>query len=109
MRPLLDHLLTAGRIYDSNTVGRVGAPESVGEEDSAAAHRAVAAVLDLASVVRGLIRRADAAGEHECLAGRGCYSAAFRVTAAACVFAFGLSVYAGVRRERQSAERKRLM
>lgn len=47
--------------------------------------------------------------QHECLLGAQCYATAFRVSALGCVIALGLSVYAGMRRERKSAERRRLV
>lgn len=45
--------------------------------------------------------------KHECIIGVQCYTAAFRISAIGCVIALILSLIAGIRRERLSAERKR--
>ena len=93
--------LLFGRIYDSNTVGRVGgAPEASGVGLSADN------VVSLA--VRGLFARAGGLSDeakHDCLLGQRCYSTAFKISTAGCVLAFGLSVVAGFRRERQKRRR----
>lgn len=90
-----------GRIYDSNTVGRVGgAPEASGVGLSADN------VVSLA--MRGLFAHAGGLSDeakHDCLLGQRCYSTAFKISTAGCVLAFGLSVVAGFRRERQKRRR----
>jgi hypothetical protein len=45
--------------------------------------------------------------KNECIIGVQCYAAAFRISAIGCVIALLLSIIAGIRRERLSAERKR--
>lgn len=50
---------------------------------------------------------ANSDSKHECLIGVDCYALAFKVSALGCIVALGLSVFAGIRRQRLSSERKR--
>ncbi|KAL1408363.1 GTP-binding protein rbg1 [Vanrija albida] len=99
-----------GRVYDSNTVGRVGGPEPPTTPEVASS----VGVGHAAAFVQDISERLLAAPpgpdrKHECLLGRGCYSTAFRVSVVACLVALALSVVAGIRRERLSVERKRTL
>lgn len=100
-----------GRVYDSNTVGRVGGPEPPSTSDVASSSggvpRAAAFVQDISERLLAAPPAPDR--KHECLLGRGCYVTAFRVSVVACLVALALSLVAGVRRERLSVERKRTL
>jgi hypothetical protein len=54
-----------------------------------------------------LMRRGGLPSEHQCFDGRNCYVSSLYVTAAACLIALGLSVWAGMRDQRKTVEAKR--
>ncbi|KAG1852357.1 major facilitator superfamily domain-containing protein [Suillus tomentosus] len=54
-----------------------------------------------------LVRRGGLPSEHQCFDGRDCYVSSLYVTVTACLIALGLSVWAGMRDQRKTAEVKR--
>ncbi|WVF70375.1 hypothetical protein IAT40_005165 [Kwoniella sp. CBS 6097] len=96
--------LLFGRVYDAHTTGRIGT-----EDDVALPSDDVDAIITL----RKLLKRGGSAipddGKHDCLVGEECYGTAFKFTLLGTVVALGLSVWAGIRRERYSRERRKAM
>ncbi|OWZ30885.1 hypothetical protein C347_04031 [Cryptococcus neoformans AD2-60a] len=87
-----------GSVYDAHTVGRIGSfdPE---EAD-------VSGVMGMMDFIkRGGVTPPDD-GSHDCLVGEECYGLAFKLSFLGCILALGLSVLAGVRREKMSNERR---
>jgi len=82
-----------GRVYDSNTVGRIGLP----------------ATANLTRGLAALIKRAGTVltddDQHACLLGEKCYATAFRISGFACFIALLCSIAIGVKRERDRARR----
>jgi hypothetical protein len=54
-----------------------------------------------------LAKRADLPSNHQCFDGRDCYVSSLYVTVVACLFALGLSVWAGMRDQRKAIEAQR--
>ncbi|KAJ8588017.1 hypothetical protein M405DRAFT_740986, partial [Rhizopogon salebrosus TDB-379] len=54
-----------------------------------------------------LAKRADLPSNHQCFDGRDCYVSSLYVTVVACLFALGLSVWAGMRDQRKTTEAQR--
>lgn len=113
-------LITSGKVYDSNTVGRIGNPApdsgSVTSRTVVGVLRRFSRIVDKSvplprgaadAVVTAATAGGSAADLHECLKGKDCYATAFRISALACVIALVLSIIAGIRRERMGAERRR--
>ncbi|RSH79161.1 uncharacterized protein EHS24_001199 [Apiotrichum porosum] len=113
--------LIFGRVYDSNTVGRVGAPEGIVSSgvNLLRSHTRAAAVLGhltprsavAAAAVAATAPVAPGGGgggdrAHECLLGPACFTTAFQISALGCIVALGLSIVAGVRRERAARRDK---
>ncbi|ORX36103.1 major facilitator superfamily domain-containing protein, partial [Kockovaella imperatae] len=78
-----------GRVYDSNTVGRIGLPTGVSGT--------------ISELRRLVVKAAGEVGRHDCmcLVGEQCYGTAFKISALGCTVALGLSIWAGVRRRRR--------
>ncbi|WVQ97537.1 hypothetical protein IAU59_004651 [Kwoniella sp. CBS 9459] len=95
--------LLFGRVYDAHTLGRIGTEDGVEPADDA---------VTIATLAR-LLKRGGSAipddGKHDCLVGEECYGTAFKVTLLGAVVALCLSVWAGLRRERYSRERRKAM
>jgi hypothetical protein len=53
------------------------------------------------------MKRAGLSRDHQCFDGRDCYVSSLYVTVAACLFALVLSVWAGIRDQRKTAEAER--
>ncbi|KIR52421.1 hypothetical protein I315_05022 [Cryptococcus gattii Ru294] len=87
-----------GGVYDAHTVGRIG-PFDPEETDASE----VIGMIN--SIKRGGVALPDD-GSHECLVGEECYGSAFKLSLLGCTLALGLSVLAGVRREKMSKERR---
>ncbi|KAK8846547.1 hypothetical protein IAR55_005633 [Kwoniella newhampshirensis] len=87
--------LIFGKVYDAHTVGNIGTSD------------------DMLATVRGLMKRGGMVlpddGQHDCLVGEQCYGTAFKISTAGTLLALGLSVLAGIRRERLSRERRKAM
>jgi hypothetical protein len=83
--------LLFGYVYDSNTIGRVGMPESEKMADG------------MAMLVRGggTVANDD---QHACLLGEACYGAAFKMTTVGCFIALAISLAAGFKRARDAAK-----
>jgi MFS family permease len=79
--------LLFGYIYDSNTIGRIGMPEtaSLGAE--------------LAIRAGGAVANDD---QHACLLGEACYGAAFKTTTFGCFLALGISLAVGIKRAKDA-------
>lgn len=95
-----------GRVYDSNTQSRIGAPPPHRGGGGSETNRHIEAAAALLS--RAGVAEVDVDGQ-QCLLGASCYATAFKISALGCLVALGLSIYAGLRRERKSAERRRLV
>ncbi|KAK4685150.1 hypothetical protein P7C73_g5008, partial [Tremellales sp. Uapishka_1] len=83
-----------GRVYDSNTVNE---PSELGLEYGA-------------ELIRSVLKRGGVSlpgDTHDCLLGVPCYATAFKVSTWGAVIALMLSVWVGIRKERQSRQRRR--
>ncbi|ODN91358.1 hypothetical protein L198_05869 [Cryptococcus wingfieldii CBS 7118] len=88
--------LVFGKVYDAHTV-RSPFPSP--------AHVCLGAAVGVVKRAGGVPVPDD--GSHDCLVGNQCYTTAFQLSSLACVLALGLSLWAGVRRERMGRERRR--
>ena len=79
--------LLFGYVYDSNTIGRIGMPES----------ESLNATVAILSRSGGVVANDD---QHACLLGEACYGTAFRTTTMACILALIISLAAGFRRSK---------
>jgi hypothetical protein len=79
--------LLFGYVYDSNTIGRVGRPESQSLKG------------ELVSRAGGGIANDD---QHACLLGEACYGTAFKTTTFGCLIALGISLAVGMKRAKDA-------
>ncbi|OCF33961.1 hypothetical protein I316_04307 [Kwoniella heveanensis BCC8398] len=97
--------LLFGKVYDAHTIGRIGTEDGIASP--------VDDKIDVIDTLGRLMRRGGSAipddGKHDCLVGEDCYGTAFKFTLLGSVVALCLSVWAGVRRERYSRERRKAM
>lgn len=81
--------LLFGYVYDSNTIGRIGMPETE----------------KLGDVVRMLVRSGGTIAnddQHACLLGERCYGTAFKMTTFGCFIALAVSLAAGFKRAKDA-------
>ncbi|ODN74856.1 hypothetical protein L202_07161 [Cryptococcus amylolentus CBS 6039] len=108
--------LVFGKVYDAHTVGKIGYPsgETPPDLDLPLGDSVQEAARGFLEAAVGVVKRAGGVpvpddGSHDCLVGNHCYTAAFQLSSLACVLALGLSLVAGVRRERMGRERRRVL
>jgi len=82
--------LVFGYVYDSNTIGRIGMPESEKLEG-----------VEMLARSGGAVATDD---QHACLLGEACYGAAFKVTTFGCFVALAISLAAGFKRAKDVAK-----
>jgi MFS family permease len=83
--------LLFGYVYDSNTIGRIGMPETEKLGDAVA----------MLARGGGTISNDD---QHACLIGEACYGAAFKMTTFGCFVALAISLAAGFKRAKDAAK-----
>ncbi|WWC67450.1 uncharacterized protein I206_101358 [Kwoniella pini CBS 10737] len=91
--------LLFGKVYDSHTIGKIGTSDELFE--------------GITEVVRKVLKRDGGAipddGKHDCLVGEECYGIAFKISTIGNLIALALSIWVGIRREKISKERKKLI
>ncbi|WWC87403.1 uncharacterized protein L201_002292 [Kwoniella dendrophila CBS 6074] len=98
--------LLFGKIYDSHTVGKIGSSDDENTTNGD--------IIIVEVVKRMILSKRDGGaipddGKHGCLVGEECYGTAFKISTIGTLIAFVLSIWAGIRREKISRERRKAM